>query len=130
VYEDHAEQGRVVVWGEQSEPETTEPVQRSEDSALPAYTILFQMEKLGGGRYGDVLVPSVSRETPAKERETLARAIASREGFDDVTLYSTEDAYEANMSSSYASAHPNAMRDGFLGMLQDGVFTAGEVLYP
>jgi hypothetical protein len=131
VYEDDAESGRVVVWGEYSEAETTETVERSEDTSLPAYTILFQAEKLGGaGRFGDVLVPSVSRQSSATEREALARTIASREGLAEVMLYCTEDAYEANMSSSYASAHPNAMRDGFLGMLKDGVFTAGEVLYP
>ena len=45
-------------------------------------------------------------------------------------LYSTRDAYEANMSASYLRSHPNALRVGFLGTLDAGSFTPGERTFP
>ncbi len=131
VYEDQPSKGRVKVWGETEKYTAPDPVTKAAEAGLPAYTILFTVEKFGGGgKFGEVLVPSVSRKTSAAERETLARRIADKERLVDVNLYSTEEAYKANMSESFSKAHPNAMRRGFLGMLQNGTFTPGEALYP
>ncbi len=77
-----------------------------------------------------MLIASLSRKTPAAERERVARGIAAAEGFDELSIYSTEDAQKANVSASFAKAHPRAMKEGFLGSLREGKFTAGEELYP
>ena len=105
------------------------PPKRS-DPALPKYEVLSRFKLMQNGRvYGDVLVPSLSRTTPADRREKLARAICKHERLDDIDLYSTKEAQKANLSASYAESHPDALREGFLGSLKDGTFLAGEV-YP
>ena len=87
--------------------------------ALPEYRVL---DKVGG--YIDVLVPSLRVGTPTESVERIIRAIAGAEGAPEVSMYRTEAAYRANFSSSYAREHPNALRDGFLGSLTGGRFTA------
>ena len=118
--------GRVIVWGEtESNPMNAQdkPIARAAAGDLPAYTVLFSVDLAdGSGRMGNVLVPSLSRSTPISKRESVAKAIAGREGFVEVYLYRTEDAYKADMSSSYAKAHPDALKSGYLGMLRRGKF--------
>jgi hypothetical protein len=130
VYEDLAGVGRTKIWGEYAEYSSPTPAPRAASEDLPAYTVLFSAFKLGGGgkqKFGDILVPSLSLKTTAKDRERIARRIAAQESLEDVTLYCTQEAYEANMSYSYDEAHPGAFRKGFLGKLEDGTFRAGEV---
>ena len=125
VYEDGAD-GRKKVWGEGTKLEPFIPVARKTSEKLPAYTVLFSDTK-----FGEFWVPSFSRNTPVKTREAVFGAIAAKEGINDMSFfYSTEEAYKANFSASFARTHPDAMRKGFLGMLQGGVFTAGESSYP
>lgn len=104
---------------------------RERDPTLPKYEVLFRVKQMHNGRvYGDVLVSSLSRAAPARAREQVARAILSQESLDDIALYSTRDAYEANVSAPYLESHPDALRKGFLGSLKDGTFLAGEILFP
>ncbi|MCH7681140.1 hypothetical protein IID10_17545 [candidate division KSB1 bacterium] len=125
VYEDGTD-GRKKVWGEGTKLEPFIPVARKTSEKLPAYTVLFSDTK-----FGEFWVPSFSRNTPVKTREAVFGAIAAKEGINDMSFfYSTEEAYKANFSASFARTHPDAMRKGFLGMLQGGVFTAGESSYP
>jgi hypothetical protein len=131
VYEDTSGAGRKVVWGETEQNVPQAPATRVAVADLPAYKVLFSAQKIGGGgKFGDVLVSSLSRKTPAKTREDIAKKIASKEGLSQLSLYSTDEAYRANNSESFSKAHPGAMKRGFLGSLQDGKFTAGEVLFP
>lgn len=130
VYEDTAGAGRTTVWGESEQHVAPAPSARAAVAGLPAYKVLFSAQKSdGGGKFGDVLVSSLSRSTPAKTREEIARKIAIKEGLVQVSFYSTEEAYKANNSESYSKAHPGAMKRGFLGTIQDGKFVPGEVLY-
>jgi hypothetical protein len=130
VYEDGPD-GRKKIWGEYEQLEAGTPVTKEASESLPAYTVLSSNTKIGGGgKFGDILVPSLSRKTPVETRERVFRAIASKEGLDEVSFYSMEDAYKANTSSSYAASHPKALQKGFLGSLSGGRFTAGETLYP
>jgi len=87
------------------------------DADLPDYIILDKV-----GDYLDVLVPSLGVETPDSEVESVARRIADIERVGTVSLYKTKDAHRANMSASFAKANPNAMAEGYLGMLQDDEF--------
>jgi hypothetical protein len=131
IYEDQLEVGRVMVWGKGETYDAPEPVARAADENFPSYTILFSVKKIdGSGKYGDILVPSFSLKTPIAQREAFVRQIAKKEGFAELSLYSTKDAYQANMSASFLKTHPNALREGFLGMLQNGKFVAGEKLKP
>ena len=126
VYALSEDQGRVIVWGEtESNPMNAqeEPIARPAVNELPAYTILFSVDLADGtGRMGDILIPSLSPSTPTAKRESVARSIATKEGFVTVYLYRTREAYEANMSSSYAKAHPDALKSGFLGSLEGDKF--------
>ena len=131
VYEDVAGAGRKIVWGATEQYVALAPSTKPAVGGLPTYKILFSVQKLGGGgRFGEVLVSSLSRTTPVKTREEIARKIASKEGFGEVSLYSTEEAYKANSSEAYSKTHPGAMKRGFLGMIQDRKFIPGEALYP
>ncbi len=82
------------------------------------------------GRYGDILIKTYSRETPKEERESVLRSIAAKENFHQAALYCSEEAYQANNSASFLREHQNALKTCFLGSLKDGVFTAGEEVYP
>jgi len=126
---------RVLVWGKPFEPEKFTPEQKPASGGLPAYKVLsvVQQKRAGaprGPKYGEALITSLSRKTPVAERERVARGIAAAEGFDQLYIYSTEDAKKANSSASFADAHPNAMRQGYLGSLSEGKFTAGEETFP
>ncbi len=98
------------------------------EGSLPAYTILGRTELLVGGRHGDVLIPSMSRTDP--DRERVFRAISTREDLTQATFYSTEDAYRANGSAAFLAENPEALQVGFLGSLTEGEFLSGESLFP
>lgn len=96
-----------------------------EQCHLPEHEILFRTDDpLGRRVYGEVLVPSLSRHTPPRERRTIARAIAEFEGLDDLTLYCTLAAREAHYSMDYADQYPSALAEGLLGTLERGRFKA------
>lgn len=94
------------------------PIAQAQPVALPDYRVL---DKVGG--YIDVLVPSLSVNTPTDSLERLIRRIARAEGATQVTMYRTEEAFRANFSSSYAEQHPGALEAGYLGSLSGGRFT-------
>ncbi len=103
------------------------PPRKERDDTLPGYRVLFKIRvpdiTMPDGRvFGDVLIPSLSPATPSKEREDIARRICRQERMDDISLYSTEEAYEANMSAIYRESHPDAMNTGYLGLIKDGKF--------
>lgn len=98
------------------------------DASLPAYTVLSQTELLISGRHGDVLIPSMSRADP--DRERVFRAIAARENLTQAAFYSTEGAYRANGSAVFLAENPEALQEGFLGSLTEGEFVPGESLFP
>lgn len=136
VYREDAD-GRKEVWrkaGYQASPSAPGIVEGgaknvAASAGLPPYKILSQVNLLTGGRYGEVLIASYSRKTPAKTREQALRAIAQKEGFQRAVLYATETAYKANNSAAFLKAHPTAMKVGFLGSLENGAFVSGEALY-
>ena len=109
--------------GPQREEETQAP-------ELPPYKVLDAVNLLTGGRYGDVLIETLSRETPKEDRESALRRISEKEGFQQAAFYCSDDAYRANNSASFLRTHPGALKTCFLGSLQGGVFTAGEELFP
>lgn len=129
IYEDGAG-GRKKVWGEFQKSEKFAPVDRKSSTSLPAYKVLYSNKMVSSRKFGDILIPSFSRQTPVTQRESTFRAIAKKEGLHNISFYSIENAYKANVSASFAKSHPNAMRNGFLGMIQGGKFIAGETLYP
>ena len=96
----------------------------------PKYVILDTMTAIGNKFYADVLISSFSPQTPVSERRKAAERIAKKEGFHHVSIYSTREAYKANMSASYLKDHPDALRNGFLGSLENGKFTPGEKTFP
>lgn len=100
-------------------------VNRKASEDLPAYVILDQFKLITGGKYGDVLVKSFSKDTPQNIVKTTLLKIAEKEGFTQACLYCTEEAYKANSSSSYLKQHPNALKEGLLGTLIDGQFYYG-----
>ena len=108
------------------------PITKEANYDIPGYTILFVNEAIdGSGKFGDVLVPSLSLQTSSAEREFIARKIAKKEAINSLLfLYSTIDAYQANISASYAKAHASAFRKGFLGTLDKNGWIPGESACP
>ena len=125
IYEDQPGSERVQIWGENESYAPPPVTAGNAEESLPSYKIIYSVDLPdGAGRYADVLISTLSKKTPIEMRESIARKIAEAEHLSRLSLYSTADAYKANMSKSYSKAHPNALRDGFLGSLQGGDFTA------
>lgn len=89
---------------------------------LPEYKVLDVVDQMVGGKYADILVPSFSRETPLVELKLFAKELAKIKGFDEMSIYCTEEAYKANFSASFSEEHPGALEEGYLGMYRDGTF--------
>lgn len=118
-----------LLWGKPYERPAFVPVESKATSDLPAYKLADVVNQRVGGRIGEVIIPSLSRTSPAQRREAVARAIAEKEGLQEVVLYATEEAMRADSSASYAEQHPGAMK-GYLGSLRGGKFIPAEALYP
>lgn len=87
---------------------------------LPQYTTLFSVDLFSGkGKFGEVLIPTLSKNVKSAEREKTFRGIMESEGWVSISAYSTEDAYKANSSESFSKQHPNALKDGFLGGIDE-----------
>jgi hypothetical protein len=87
---------------------------------LPQYTTLFSVDLMSGkGKFGEVLIPKFSKKVKGSEKEKTFRAIMDSEGWVSISAYSTEDAYKANSSESFSKQHPNALKDGFLGSIDE-----------
>jgi len=111
--------------------ETIEKVVQSEkQKSLPEFIILDKIKLINGNTYADILIKSFSRSTPINEREATIKSIAKKENLQEISLYSTENAQKATFSSSFANTHPNALKNGYLGSFEKGVFTPGEEIYP
>lgn len=87
---------------------------------MPKYEILETMRGMNNREVGWVLIPSFSRRTPPAERERVARLIMAAEGFDDLSVFATREAFEADSSIAYSRQHPEA-KQGRLGFIIDGI---------
>ena len=110
--EPEPEAAPAVVEETEREPEPKSPPE------LPAYEILEVTELMAGGRFADVLVESLSRDTPAAERERVARLIKQKEGLKGIALYCSQEAMVAEYSASYAEENPGA-RECVLGSIDE-----------
>lgn len=126
VYEDTEAEGRKKIWGSYSSgtAEYAKDVSRPEDGAIPEYTVISAINLLAGGKHADVLIPSLSRNTPRETRSEVAFAIQKKEGLRSLSMYSTREAYKADYSSSFAEQNPGAS-EGRLGSIsmQTGTFS-------
>lgn len=105
-------------------PDLPDNFKRSATEKLPEYIILDQVDLMAGGRYGDVLIKSFSKKTPLKKRKEIIKAIMEKESFDQAALYSSREAFKANINSSYSESHPNALKNGYLGSMENNEFTS------
>ncbi|MEN6578412.1 MAG: hypothetical protein ABFD90_18855 [Phycisphaerales bacterium] len=94
--------------------------QKPEDlsgASIPKYEVLETLRQLNGRESGSVLVASFSRQTPPAERERVARLIMAAEGFDDLYMYATREALEADNSTIYSRQHPEAEKGRLGGII-------------
>jgi len=82
--------------------------------SIPHYEVLDTVDLIAGGTHKDILIPSLSRNTPYSECKKTAFAIKKKERLRTVAIFSTYEAYKAGYSASYAEQHPGA-NNGFLG---------------
>ena len=87
------------------------------------YKILDSIELFDGGIYGDVLVNTINKKTPKEELEDMFTLISIYEGFLEMSLYRTEEAYKSNFSESFLKSHPNALDNGYVGSINKGKIT-------
>ena len=98
----------------------TKKEETKSELVLPKYTTLFSVDLFSGkGKFGEVLIPSLNKKINSREREETFRGIMEAEGWVSISAYSTEDAYKANSSESFSKEHPNALKDGFLGGIDE-----------
>lgn len=98
----------------------TQKEETKAELVLPKYTTLFSVDLFSGkGKFGEVLIPSLNKKIKSGEREEAFRGIMAAEGWVSISAYSTEDAYKANSSESFSKEHPNALKDGFLGGIDE-----------
>ena len=90
---------------------------------IPEYTVIEVTNLIGGGKFADILIPTLSMDTPFEERSEIAYAIAKKERVKSLAIYSTEDAYKAAYSYSFSNEHPEAS-NGQLGSISmdTGIF--------
>ena len=89
---------------------------------LPAYEVLEKIKMINGTVFVSVLINSYSTDTPESERSKTTSILAERLNADQLDLYCTREAHNANYSSSFANAHPDALEKGFLGTYKNGSF--------
>ncbi len=122
VYEDHPQEGRKKIWGEFSSPpqeDTSKDKREEANGAIPAYTIIQSMNLARSGKHADILIPTLSRDTPRATRESIAFQLLKKEGLTAVSLFSTREACKAQYSASFAEANPGAS-EGYLGQISPG----------
>lgn len=87
---------------------------------LPQYSTLFSVDLFSvKGKFGEVLIPTLSKDVQSGEREKIFRGIMKSEGWVSISAFSSEEAYKANSSESFSKQHPNALKDGFLGGINE-----------
>jgi hypothetical protein len=92
-------------------------------NSLPSYTTLSSVRLYTGhGKCGDVLIPSITREVKAADRETLLRKIMKTEGWVIISAFSTKDAFNQRSCDSFPDRAP-AFKTGYIGKIdEDGKF--------
>ena len=90
---------------------------------LPKYSTLSAVRLYTGhGKCGDVLIPSITREVKAADRETLLRKIMKTEGWVIISAFSTKDAFNQRTCDSFPDRAP-AFKAGYIGKIdEDGKF--------
>ena len=114
---------------EENKPAAQATESQTERVPLPQYTVLETVDQMSGGRWGAVLVRTLTRDTTAGRRAEIAREIARRESLAELDLYCSEHAWKAAFSESYAKRYPSALRDCSLGALKGRQFTSYDELY-
>ncbi|MCF7973776.1 MAG: hypothetical protein K9N55_08180 [Phycisphaerae bacterium] len=98
------------------------PPTESLDQSFPEYKVLSKKKTMDKRVFADILVPSLSDRTPAKEIERVCRIIRYEEGMDDCAFFTTMDAYLASQSSVAGQDNPVMSKSGVLCFLKDGKF--------
>lgn len=95
----------------------------STQNQLPKYSTLSAVRLYTGhGKCGDVLIPSITRELTAQDRETLLRNIMKKEGWVIISAFSTKEAFDQRTCDSFPDRAP-AFKAGYIGKIdEDGKF--------
>ena len=71
VYEDIKGNERYKVWGEEFKVEHETNIDRSSNAEIPKYTIVSIVNQLDGNKHADIIIPSISQNTPHEIRKKL-----------------------------------------------------------
>jgi len=121
--------GLTQIWSKEVPEEPADLGERMASEGLPDYEVIDEVTAIGGDKFGDILIASLSRDTPEAEREQIARGIAAGEGYDVVVIYCSREAQQADYSASFAEAHPGVLEECALGKLEAGRFDSYDALY-
>lgn len=90
---------------------------------LPDYRVVDTVDQMTGGRYGEVIIPSLSADVDTTRMRRIAFGIIERENLDEAAFYNSEDALKADLSSSFREANPGTLEEGALGSVTGDDFT-------
>lgn len=89
------------------------------ETKMPQYQTLLSTEVYTGkGKVGEILIPSLSRQLSAVEREKTLRNIMKSERWTMVSAYATKEAYNRKSCAPY-SQRQKAYKEGFIGGINE-----------
>jgi len=106
----------------QSERVSDEPgAQEAPLQGVPSYEVHKRNPYFKGGEQGHIFLWG-GWVLPPDSLAKVAILIAKHEKLERASYYVSEEGYKANMSASYQARHPDALRNYFLGTVEDGRF--------
>jgi len=105
-----------------SSPVVPKQVENKQPPELPPYEILHSAWISPTRKYAEILVPSLSTQSPKKEIKRVAKALVKKENLYRLVLYCTREARKAHYSMDYSDTHPQALSQGLLCYIDRGWF--------
>lgn len=90
---------------------------------MPEYRVVDTVDQMVGGKYGEVIIPSLKASVDTSRMKSIAFAILEEEGLDEASFYNSDEARRSNISGSFRESHPGALEEGLLGSIRKGDFT-------
>lgn len=78
------------------------------------YTLLDTVDLISGGKYCDFLLSGISNNISKSEVDRIRSVLNNKYGCLYYAIYTSQDAYNANLDSSFSETHPGALEKGLL----------------
>ncbi len=88
-------------------------------ATLPKYQIVLATDiYTGKGKAGEIIIPTISRDLKASEREKILRDILHSEGWLTVSAFSTKEAHKEKSCAEF-NKRSTAFKLGYIGKIDE-----------